>query len=134
MISGTVEGFYGPPWTHEARLDFIDFLAAHGGNTYVWAAKLEPRHRDLWADDFSGEELIQFGELASRHASVQVLIGLTPGTQATSEQLVNKLRPVVDHGCHGIVLTFDDLPVLDAATKHRALANDLLENSIPRFG
>lgn len=127
MISGIIEGFYGPPWSHETRLDFIDFLAAHGGNTYVWAAKLEPRHRDLWADEFTSEELRQFGELASRHASVQVLIGLTPGAQATSEQLVNKLRPVVEHGCHGIVLSFDDLPVLDAATKHRDLANNLLE-------
>ena len=76
MISGIIEGFYGPPWSHETRLDFIDFLAAHGGKTYVWAAKLEPRHRDLWADDFTIEELAQFAELATQQDSVQVLIGL----------------------------------------------------------
>ena len=23
MISGIIEGFYGPPWSHETRLDFI---------------------------------------------------------------------------------------------------------------
>lgn len=127
MISGIIEGFYGPPWSHETRLDFIDFLADHGGNTYVWAAKLEPRHRDLWADDFTSDELGQFAELASHCKSVQVLIGLTPGSQATVEQLISKLRPAIDNGCNGIVLSFDDLPVLDAATKHRDLANGLIE-------
>lgn len=127
MISGIIEGFYGPPWSHETRLDFIDFLADHGGNTYVWAAKLEPRHRDLWADDFTSDELGQLAELASHCKSVQVLIGLTPGSQATVEQLISKLRPAIDNGCNGIVLSFDDLPVLDAATKHRDLANGLIE-------
>ncbi len=127
MISGIIEGFYGPPWTHETRLDFIDFLADHGGNTYVWAAKLEPRHRELWAEPFTSEELAQFAELAIRRESVQVLIGLTPGSDATSEQLINKLRPVIANGCHGVVLSFDDLPVLDAATKHRDLANELIK-------
>ena len=127
MISGIIEGFYGPPWSHETRLDFINFLAAHGGNTYVWAAKLEPRHRDLWADDFTIEEIGQFAELANQQEVVQVLIGLTPGSQATVEQLISKLRPAIDNGCHGIVLSFDDLPVLDAATKHRDLANGLID-------
>ena len=127
MISGIIEGFYGPPWSHEARLDFLDFLAEHGGNTYVWAAKLEPRHRELWAEPFTSDELTQFYELASHQESVQVLIGLTPGSDATSEQLINKMRPVIEIGCHGVVLSFDDLPVLDAATKHRDLANELIE-------
>ena len=119
MISGIIEGFYGPPWSHETRLDFIDFLAAHGGNTYVWAAKLEPRHRELWAEDFTYEELNQFGELASRHAGVQVLIGLTPGSQATSDQLTKKLRPVIEHGCYGIVL----LTIFRYLMRRRSTAN-----------
>ena len=127
MISGIIEGFYGPPWSHETRLDFIDFLAVHGGNTYVWAAKLEPRHRELWAEPFTSDELAQFAELASQQESVQVLIGLTPGSDATTEQLINKMRPVIDNGCQGVVLSFDDLPVLDAATKHRDLANVLID-------
>jgi hyaluronoglucosaminidase len=128
MISGIIEGFYGPPWSHETRLDFIDFLADHGGNTYVWAAKLEPRHRELWAEPFTSDELAQFAELASQQEAVQVLIGLTPGSDATSEQLINKMRPVIEIGCHGVVLSFDDLPVLDAAAKHRDLANALVQH------
>jgi len=127
MISGIIEGFYGPPWSHDARLDFIDFLADHGGNTYVWAAKLEPRHREKWAEAFTDSELHQFSELAQRQQQVQVLIGITPGSEATTKQLADKLRPAVERGCHGIVLSFDDLPVLNAATKHRDLANELIE-------
>jgi hypothetical protein len=127
MISGIIEGFYGPPWSHDARLDFLDFLVEHGGNTYVWAAKLEPRHREKWAEAFTDSELHQFSELAQRQQQVQVLIGITPGSEATTKQLADKLRPAVERGCHGIVLSFDDLPVLNAATKHRDLANELIE-------
>lgn len=25
-ITGVIEGFYGPPWTHEERLDMLDFF------------------------------------------------------------------------------------------------------------
>jgi hypothetical protein len=127
MISGIIEGFYGPPWSHDARLDFLDFLVEHGGNTYVWAAKLEPRHREKWAEAFTDSELHQFSELAQRQQQVQVLIGITPGSEATTKQLADKLRPAIERGCHGIVLSFDDLPVLNAATKHRDLANELIE-------
>ena len=110
MIAGIIEGFYGPPWTHQERLRNIDLLAEYGGNSYVWAAKLEPRHRQLWAEPFTELELAEFAELSIRQKTVQVLIGLTPGADATTEQVINKLQPAIDHGCHGVVLSFDDLP------------------------
>jgi len=128
MIAGIIEGFYGPPWTHQERLQNIDLLAEYGGNTYVWAAKLEPRHRQLWAEPFTELELTEFAELAIRQKTVQVLIGLTPGADATTEQVINKLQPAINHGCHGVVLSFDDLPALDAAAKHQEIANALIEN------
>ena len=28
-ITGVIEGFYGPPWTHAARLAWIDWLHEH---------------------------------------------------------------------------------------------------------
>lgn len=125
MIAGIIEGFYGPPWSHASRLSFIDFLAAHGGNTYVWAAKLEPRHRELWNEPFTANELEQFRQLSSHHPDVQVLIGITPGPGGTTEDLIIKLQPAIDCGCHGIVLSFDDLPVLDDARQHRDLARSV---------
>ena len=65
-ISGVIEGFYGPPWTHDDRLAWIDRLCTWGMTHYVWAAKQEPRHRDDWAAPFTDDELVGFGELARR--------------------------------------------------------------------
>ena len=44
-VRGVVEGFYGTPWTHDARLEVISFLAARGMNAYAYAPKDDARHR-----------------------------------------------------------------------------------------
>lgn len=124
-ILGVIEGFYGTPWSHENRLACIDFLAEHGWNTYVWAAKREPRHRDMWNAPFIDAELEQFAELSGRSNLVQVAVGLTPGDGATANEVVAKLRPALASGCKVVVLCFDDLPVLHAAQQHQHLANEV---------
>jgi hyaluronoglucosaminidase len=45
-VRGVVEGFYGEPWTHRARLRQLDFYGAHKMNTYVYAPKDDPYHRE----------------------------------------------------------------------------------------
>jgi hypothetical protein len=125
-IVGVIEGFYGTPWTHEQRAQLIDTMAAWGWNSYVWAAKLEPRHRAEWDQSFTDDELHQFAELSHRQAGVDFYIGLTPGSGATAKQLITKLQPVIDAGAAGVSLCFDDLPVLRAAADHRDLANALV--------
>ena len=125
-IFGVIEGFYGPPWSHEERLACIDFLEQSGGNTYVWAAKQEPRHRDQWSEPFTHDEREGFAQLAGRSSAVQLAVGITPGDEATAQQLIHKLQPARDAGCSVIVLSFDDLPVLDAAAQHQHLAHEVL--------
>lgn len=120
---GVIEGFYGKPWTHEERLSCIDTIASWGWNTYVWAAKAEPRHRDEWDSPFTEQELAQFAELARRDQRVDLIVGVTPGSSASPESVMDKLRPAVNAGATGVMLSFDDLPVLDAARQHRDLAN-----------
>lgn len=127
-ILGVIEGFYGTPWSHENRLSCIDFLAEHGWNTYVWAAKLEPRHREKWNDAFTEEEIAQFAELSRRSDRVRVAVGLTPGDGATADDVTAKLAPAVAAGCRVVVLCFDDLPVLHAAQQHRALSHAVHES------
>lgn len=122
-IFGVIEGFYGTPWSHAERLACIDTMVQFGWNTYVWAAKLEPRHRAEWNEPFTAEELVQFSELAHRSSSVTCAIGLTPGDGATPEDVVRKLAPAVQVGCSAVVLCFDDLPVLHAAQNHQLLAH-----------
>ena len=41
-IRGVIEGFYGAPWSHEQRLDLIDFLGERGMNTFVYSPKDDP--------------------------------------------------------------------------------------------
>ena len=127
-IFGVIEGFYGTPWSHENRLACIDFISQVGWNTYVWAAKQEPRHRDQWNDPFTDDELTCFSELSHRATTVDVAVGLTPGDNASEEQVINKLFPAVHAGCKVIVLCFDDLPVLDAAQHHQRLAHAVRDN------
>lgn len=126
-ISGVIEGFYGPPWTHDERLECIDFLGAHDMNTYVWAAKSEPRHRDEWSEPFTEDECRQFDELCSRHPDVGVSVALTPGSGASHDDVVSKMRPAVECGVSAITLCVDDLPVLNAGREHRNIAHLLLK-------
>jgi hypothetical protein len=126
---GVIEGYYGTPWTFDERARCIDELARHGGNAYVWAPKSEPRHRDRWDEPFTADELDGFASLANRSPDVMVSVGLTPGAQATVDQVAAKVHPVLESGCKGVTLCFDDLPVLEAATHHRTLANHIAEDT-----
>jgi len=69
---------------------------------YVWAAKAEPRHRDRWREPFGADELAGFTELADRRVEVTLAVGLTPGAEATSDDLIDKLAPAVHAGA-GVV-------------------------------
>lgn len=125
LIAGVIEGFYGPPWSHADRLATIDLIAEHGGNWYVWAPKAAPRHRENWREPFTPVEIDEFGELARRRGEVGVSVGLTPGPDATADEVIAKMRPVVSAGAQGLTLCFDDVPELDAASRHRDLANSV---------
>lgn len=126
---GVIEGFYGPPWTFDERAACIDVLARHGGNAYVWAPKSDPRHRDAWLEPFTAEEVNGFARLAQQSTDVDVSVGLTPGVEAAVDDVIAKLAPVLDAGCQGITLCFDDLPELAAAERHRTLANSVADRS-----
>ncbi len=125
--TGVIEGFYGPPWSHEARLRCVEHLADWGMSHYVWAAKLEPRHREEWAEPFTDEELAAFSALATHRPGVALGVALTPGPDATAEQIVTKLGPAVDAGASVLVLSFDDLAELTHGARHGYLARAVLD-------
>ena len=41
---GSVEGYYGQPWSHESRKAQLAFYGRNKMNTYIWAAKDDPYH------------------------------------------------------------------------------------------
>lgn len=120
MIVGVIEGFYGTPWTWRERRETADLLVEWGADWYVWAPKSEPRHRDRWRDPFEPSEVAGFSDL--RRSGIRVSIGLTPGADATVDDVVAKLA-AVEGGADGFTLCFDDLEEHDAGTRHARIAN-----------
>ncbi|WP_217370209.1 beta-N-acetylglucosaminidase domain-containing protein [Nonomuraea antri] len=78
---GSIEGFYGTPWWHQDRLDHLDYLGAHRMNTYEYAPKDDPYHRDRWREPYPADKLAQLGELITRAAAghVDFTFAVSPG-------------------------------------------------------
>ena len=115
---GIIEGFYGEPWSHEARVEVIEFVAERGMNAYVYAPKDEPKHRARWREPYDGEEHARLADLAARCAKVGVRFGfaVSPGldldnTSATDRAaLLAKLLHLLDAGTDWFVVALDDIP------------------------
>ncbi|HVM17953.1 MAG TPA: protein O-GlcNAcase [Gaiellaceae bacterium] len=116
-LRGVIEGFYGPPWSHDERLEMIRFCGAHGLNTWVHAPKDDPYHRARWRDPYPDEELERLGELvreAERHG-VEFAYAIAPGLDvcysrdAEFETLLRKCEQVRSVGVRSFQLLFDDV-------------------------
>ncbi|MDQ1382338.1 MAG: hyaluronoglucosaminidase, partial [Actinomycetota bacterium] len=118
-VRGVVEGFYGTPWTHDARLEVISFLAARGMNAYAYAPKDDARHRAEWREPYDSAELEQFGELAGHAVAhgVQFGFAISPGldihyeSASDRQTLLRKLAPLRDAGVSWFLLLLDDIPM-----------------------
>lgn len=117
-VRGVIEGFYGPPWSHDARLALVEFLAARQMNAYVYAPKSDPKHREAWRDPYEPAEHRRFGELAAQCRAVGVRFGfaISPGLDIAyasapdRDALAAKLDPLLADGVDWIVLALDDIP------------------------
>jgi hyaluronoglucosaminidase len=118
-VRGVVEGFYGTPWAHEARLDVISFLAPRGMNAYVYAPKDDAKHRAQWRTGYDDAELAGFAEVAASAAGLGVRFGfaISPGLDITYEAeadragLLAKLEPMRANGVTWFLLLVDDIPM-----------------------
>ena len=63
---GAIEGFYGSPWTTEERLDHLAFAGRFKLNTYVYAPKDDPYHRDRWREPYPPDRAEQLRALVER--------------------------------------------------------------------
>jgi len=136
-VRGVVEGFYGTPWTHDARLEVIAFLAGRGMNAYAYAPKDDDRHRAHWRLPYEREDLSRFAELAAHSARHGVRFGfsISPGldidygSPADRAALLAKLEPLRDAGVEWFLLLLDDIPLqTDLAPRQGALATWLFES------
>ncbi len=134
-VRGVVEGFYGPPWSHDARLEMIDFIGARGMNAYAYAPKDDAKHRAAWREPYDAGEMQRFAELATRATDAGVRFGfaVSPGLDITYESdadratLVEKLLALAEHGVTWFLLLLDDIPMQPAlAPRHADLACHVL--------
>jgi hyaluronoglucosaminidase len=116
-VRGVIEGFYGPPWTHEERLDLIRFCGAHGLNTWVHAPKDDAYHRKLWREPYPDEELERFSELVAeaKRCNVEFVYAIAPGLdiRADDESDLEALDAKREHlrgvGIETFQLLWDDI-------------------------
>jgi hyaluronoglucosaminidase len=140
VIRGVIEGFYGPPWTHEERLDMIRFCADEGFGTWVHAPKDDPFHRAQWKDPYPDDELARMGELVAEceRVGVEFAYAIAPGlsidyaSDADFDALVAKCEQVRGIGVRTFQLLWDDIESRDGAGQ-AAVSNRFAE-AVPQEG
>ena len=113
---GVVEGFYGTPWSHQARLSQIAVYARHKMNVYIYGPKDDPWHRDKWREPYPEAEAKRISELATyaRSQGVNFYWAIHPGvdikwTEQDRDYLVAKLEKMYDLGVRSFAVFFDDI-------------------------
>ena len=117
-VRGLIEGFYGPPWTHEARLDMVDFAARNRLNTIMYAPKDDPYLRRDWRTPHADESRERLAEMIERcrDHDIEPMVGISPGLsmQYSSPDdaalLTAKVQSLVKSGVTSIALLYDDIP------------------------
>lgn len=116
-IRGTIEGFYGAPWTTHDRLAHLDFLASVKANTFVYSPKDDPFARDHWRDAYPAPRLSEIGTLAdrARQNHVNFVYAISPGPTvcfsdpSDQQALQRKFAALRSVGVHAFYVAFDDI-------------------------
>jgi hyaluronoglucosaminidase len=116
-LRGTIEGFYGSPWTHAERLDQLAFYGDIKANTYVYAPKDDLYHRDRWRDPYPADKLAELGELVDTATAhhVRFTFAVSPGASicySNAEDrlaLAAKLQSMYDLGVRDFSIPLDDI-------------------------
>jgi hyaluronoglucosaminidase len=117
-LRGVVEGYYGRPWSGDARRAVIRFLGAHRMNAFVYGPKNDPYHRDRWREPYPPEDLtdLRATVAVARRAGVRFVYALSPALDICYscdddfDTLVAKLAQLARARIRRFALFFDDAP------------------------
>src|SRR5215470_4449936 len=73
---GTIEGYYGTPWSWEDREHVVSFLAPHDYRFYIYAPKADRFRRKRWREEHPKEVSGGLSALASKCRSLDVRFGV----------------------------------------------------------
>ena len=118
FLKGVIEGFYGHPWSQQQRLELLGWMQALELNTYLYCPKDDLKHRALWRECYTTDELQGLRELieACRDRGIEFLYGIAPGltirysVDGEMDLLRARFRQLVEAGCRSFAILFDDIP------------------------
>jgi hyaluronoglucosaminidase len=114
---GLIEGYYGKPWSWDARAETIAFLATQSYRFFLYAPKADPFLRKRWREDHpraTAEHLRALSKHCAAHG-VRFGVGLSPFeiyrdfNTAAKEALSRKLAALSRIGIQDLAILFDDM-------------------------
>lgn len=117
-LRGVLEGFYGPAWFPEERLEMLRFTWRMRMNVLVWAPKSEFGSRIFWRGEYPSEVREHLASLFAEAAELdlEVCAEISPGNgilySDSSERalLLQKLESLWSLGATCLAIAFDDIP------------------------
>ncbi len=113
---GSVEGFYGTPWSHQARLNQLKFYGKYKMNTYIYGPKDDPYHSARWREPYPAKEEEQIRELVkvAKDNHVDFVWAIHPGhnikwTDEDMHNVIKKFQLMYDLGVRSFSVFFDDI-------------------------
>lgn len=113
---GTVEGFYGTPWSHESRKKQIEFYGRNKMNTYIYGPKDDPYHSAQWRKPYPEKEAQQIRELVelSKKNHVDFVWAIHPGgsikwNDEDMHNVIKKFELMYNLGVRSFSVFFDDI-------------------------
>lgn len=114
---GVVEGFYGTPWSHQARLRQLKFYGENKMNTYIYGPKDDPYHSaPNWRLPYPEKEAVQLQELVkvAGENEVDFVWAIHPGqdikwNQEDRDLLLAKFEKMYQLGVRSFAVFFDDI-------------------------
>jgi hyaluronoglucosaminidase len=114
---GIIEGYFGNPWSWEARASVMRLLAPHGYSFFIYAPKADAFLRRRWREPHPDAEMQQLAAFAQacRAANVRFGVGLSPYEaylsfdEATRAALGTKLAQLDALGVDDLAILFDDM-------------------------
>ena len=114
---GVVEGFYGTPWSHNARLRQLQFYGENKMNTYIYGPKDDPYHSSPnWRLPYPEKEAKQLQELVkvAQENEIDFVWAIHPGqdikwNKEDRELLLAKFEKMYHLGVRSFAVFFDDI-------------------------
>ncbi|MGP3769477.1 beta-N-acetylhexosaminidase family protein [Streptomyces sp. SDT5-1] len=116
-LRGSIEGFYGAPWSHADRVDQLAFYGDVKANTYIYTPKDDTYLREKWRTPYPDDKLADLRDLIEQAKAhhVDFTYAISPGLSvcysdpADVKALKDKLNSLYEQGARSFYVALDDI-------------------------